>query len=284
MYHRLRYYLVLNKTLPSRLSYFSSATNFNDKVSNKLNSASITEHTDQEIDKVLETYVNKEKLSIFKSIRKFEKEKNEKLLELLKDNNEKLLKSEKELLKSEKELLKSEKEKTEISVKYEIEKREKVIAQKNEILKEISMKFGNVNMSYLKLKGIVHIRGVLEHWETENLRGIEGNRGARWEKYFKNNNKDFETFRNFWPRPDEINIHHMVTEIVNFYKQLSDKIHNAHIGELVEWNCKRFTSIQNKIAEHMCKELRVNYRISDEEIETAIHNDKKDEIEITNDK
>ncbi|CAG8472518.1 9912_t:CDS:2, partial [Diversispora eburnea] len=177
--------------------------------SNKLNSASTTEYTDQEIDKVLETYVNKKKHSAFKSIRKFEKEKNEKFLEfleLLKERNEKFL----QLLK---------------------EKNEKCL----ELLKE--------------------------------NKGISGDNAGRHKTCV--GLKETE-------EPDEI---------VNFYKQLFEQIHSTYnIGDQVEWYHKRFTPVQNNIAEYMCKGLKVNYIIYDNEIKNIKNIDiekllfKKDEL------
>ncbi|RHZ51048.1 hypothetical protein Glove_485g19 [Diversispora epigaea] len=265
--HRLRYFLALNKTyLPTSrqfiLPYSSSAIKNNGKISNKLDSSA----TDQEIEKVLETCVYKKKLSVFKSIRKFEKEHHEKLIyEIYERIYEENRKSEKEKI-------------------------EKEVAQGD--LNLVKLQLSTLNANFLKLKGAIHIRGVFEQWESQFL-SVDGARAHKWKKYFEQNPEKFKNFQNFWPKPDEIDIHFVANEIQNFYRWLSERIHFAYnIGDEVEWYRKKLTPVRNNIAEHMCKELNIKYIICDkdidnieiiENIQTIVH-DKKEEIKIINDK
>jgi len=103
------------------------------------------------------------------------------------------------------------------------------------------------------------------------LGNFEGNRGTKWTKYLNANKVVLETFRNFYPNPNEIDINHVVAEVKSFYKLLSERIHNAYaVGDYVEWRRNSLTPVRNKVAEYMCKELNIEYRIvepSGEEIE-----------------
>jgi hypothetical protein len=80
-----------------------------------------------------------------------------------------------------------------------------------------------------------------------------------------------ETFQNFWPDPNEINTNNVVNEMKSFYKWLSERIYNAYaVGDYVEWRRNVLTPVRNKVAEYMCKDLNIKYRIvepSEEEVE-----------------
>ncbi|GBC01441.1 hypothetical protein RclHR1_00420003 [Rhizophagus clarus] len=133
------------------------------------------------------------------------------------------------------------------------------------------MKTGHLNMNYLRLKGAVHIRGVFEQWELFSLSSYEGNRGKKWLKYLEDNKETLEIFQNFYPNPDKIDINRVVAEMKNFYKWLSERIHNAHAtGDHVEWRRNLLTPVQNKVTEYMCQELSLSYRIIDtDEVEPS---------------
>ncbi|RHZ51049.1 hypothetical protein Glove_485g18 [Diversispora epigaea] len=278
MYH-LRYSFVLNKTYFPIFRQFtlfhSSSIIFNNKISNKLNSST----ADQEIEKILETYVNKKKLSEFKLIRKFEKEQYEKLLESMKEDVESM---KKDIIEN----LKSKKEKNKFAVNCEIEKKTKETIQEDLI--KYKFQLNTLNTNFLKLKSVVHIKGIFEQWESQFLL-VNGTQENKWNKYFEQNPEKFKKFQNFWSKPDEIDIHFVIKEIQNFYKWLSERIRFAYnIEDEIEWYHKMLTPIQNNIIEHMCKELDIKYIIYDkniDNIEMIENNDKKDkEIKVINDK
>ncbi|RHZ51052.1 hypothetical protein Glove_485g17 [Diversispora epigaea] len=280
MYY-LRYSLVLNKTyfpiFRQFILFHSSSIIFNNKISNKLDSFT----TDQEMEKILETCVNKKKLSKFKSICKFEKEYHEELLKSMEENVESMkenIEIMKESIELKEENLKSEKEKNKFAVNCEIEKKKKEILQRDLILIKYKFQLDTLNTNFLKLKG-VHIKGIFEQWESQFLL-VNGTQEDKWNKYFKQNPEKFKKFQNFWSKPDEIDVHFVVKEIQNFYKWLSERIRFAYnIEDEVEWCCKMLTPVQNNIAEHMCKELDIKYIIYDKDIgniEMIENNGKKD--------
>ncbi len=101
-----------------------------------------------------------------------------------------------------------------------------------------------------------------EQWELFHLSSFEGNRGTKWTEYLSTHKDVLEIFQNFWPNPNEIDTKHVVVEMKSFYKWLSERIHNAHaIGDYIEWRRNTLTSVRNKVAEYMCKDLNLEYRI-----------------------
>ncbi|GBB92179.1 hypothetical protein RclHR1_01980004 [Rhizophagus clarus] len=138
----------------------------------------------------------------------------------------------------------------------------KEIKNKDEKLALVVSEKGQLNMRYLKLKGIVHLRGVFEQWESFHLNRFEGNRGNKWTKYLGERKVVLDIFRSFWQNPDEIDAVHVVMEVKMFYKWLSERIHSANaIGDHVEWSRNTLTPVQTKIAEYMCKDLNIEYHI-----------------------
>jgi hypothetical protein len=110
-----------------------------------------------------------------------------------------------------------------------------------------------------------------EQWELFSLSIYEGNRATKWTNYLNDNKDALKTFRNFYSNPDKIHIKHVVAEVKTFYKWLSERIHNVHAtGDRVEWRRNFLTPIQHKVAEHMCQELGLTYRIIDtDEVEPS---------------
>ncbi|RIA96322.1 hypothetical protein C1645_815488 [Glomus cerebriforme] len=145
------------------------------------------------------------------------------------------------------------------------------IAKKDKDLAVAAIKTGHLNLNYLRLKGSVHLRGVFEQWELLNLSNFDGNRGTKWTKYLEKNEDVLESFQKFWPNPTEIDTKRVVTEIKSFYKWLSERIHNAYsVGDYIEWRRNALSPVQNKLAEYMCQDLNVEYRVVEpieEEIE-----------------
>jgi len=96
----------------------------------------------------------------------------------------------------------------------------------------------------------------LDHTRNEN-------RVTKWTRYFNNHEDKLKDFQNFW-HPNKVDANHVVTEIKEFYKWLSERIHHAHAtGNIIEWNRHTLTPTRNKIAEYMCKGLNIEYRIFD---------------------
>jgi hypothetical protein len=53
-----------------------------------------------------------------------------------------------------------------------------------------------------------------------------------------------------------------VNEMKSFHKWLSERIHKTYAaGDYVEWRRNTLTPVRNKVAEYMCKDLNIEYRI-----------------------
>ncbi|CAI2169119.1 5443_t:CDS:2, partial [Funneliformis geosporum] len=124
------------------------------------------------------------------------------------------------------------------------------LIQKDEDLNKMPITTRRIYLEHLKIKGILHLRGVIELWETEHMDHIHGNRGKKWTKFFENK-ENLKIFQNFWSKPDDIDIERAVDEMQSFYKFLSEKIHISPRDEFVEWNRDMLTPVRNKIAEYM---------------------------------
>ncbi|CAG8445922.1 12599_t:CDS:2 [Ambispora gerdemannii] len=152
----------------------------------------------------------------------------------------------------------------EVAIAIEIEKKNSLIKDKEIEIAICDNEFssilppqGYLNLSYLRLKGAVHLRGVFEQWELLNLEGIQGDRGTKWTRYLDNRKNVLEIFQNVWSNPR----------------------YNAYaVGDYVEWRRSALTSVQNEAVEYMCKELNIKYQIvepADEGIKTSTTNTDK---------
>ena len=101
-----------------------------------------------------------------------------------------------------------------------------------------------------------------------NLTCFGGNREAKWTGYFDKHKDVLEEFRNFWPNPNEIETYHVVSEMEKFYKWLSEKYNTHADRNYIVWHRSTLSPVRNKIAEFLCKDLKMNYGIS-EEIENS---------------
>ncbi|CAJ0748113.1 22581_t:CDS:2 [Entrophospora sp. SA101] len=143
--------------------------------------------------------------------------------------------------------------------------RKEIIAKDLEIFREQS--------DYLRIKGSVHVRGVLERWE-ERMMNIRGNRKERWKKYLEENPKLLETFQKFWKHRQNqtipIDVNFVAGEMQTLYKWMSERIHNVNArGGVVEWSKSNLGNEWSQVVEYMCKDLNIKYEVFGNENENA---------------
>nr|CAG8446545.1 7816_t:CDS:2 [Entrophospora candida] len=128
-------------------------------------------------------------------------------------------------------------------------------------------------LDYLRIKGSVHVRGVLERWE-ERMMNIRGNRKERWKKYLEENPKLLETFQKFWKHRQNqtipIDVNFVAGEMQALYKWMSERIHNVNArGDVVEWSKSDLGNGWSQVVEYMCKDLNIKYEVFGNENENA---------------
>nr|CAG8628000.1 9193_t:CDS:2 [Entrophospora candida] len=132
---------------------------------------------------------------------------------------------------------------------------------------------GRTELDYLRIKGSVHVRGVLERWE-ERMMNIRGNRKERWKKYLEKNPKLLETFQKFWKHRQNqtitIDVNFVAGEMHTLYKWVSERIHSVNArGDVVEWSKSDLGNEWSQVVEYMCKDLNIKYEVFGNENETA---------------
>ncbi|CAI2201691.1 9508_t:CDS:2, partial [Funneliformis geosporum] len=86
---------------------------------------------------------------------------------------------------------------TQLTLKdIELIQKDKELIQKDKVLDIMAINTGRIYMEYLKMKGIYHLRGVLELWETVHMDHILGNRENKWMDFFENK-EELKIFQNF---------------------------------------------------------------------------------------
>ncbi|CAG8467311.1 6042_t:CDS:2 [Ambispora leptoticha] len=148
-------------------------------------------------------------------------------------------------------------------VKVEVEKVK--VKVKEEEKKLVEQLLSRAQLDYLKLKGAVHIRGVFERWEDISLDPNDSSRFKRWKRYLeKNDNENLKKFQSFWNWEKAVNSEDVANEMKKFYNWLSIKIHNS--CATVEWRRVELPKEWSKVAEFMCDDIKIPYKIIDEEV------------------
>ncbi|CAJ0761731.1 11175_t:CDS:2, partial [Entrophospora sp. SA101] len=177
---------------------------------------------EDDINNVFKSLTAPEQMVLFKKFRHLEREIMRK----------EIIEKEKEIIEKEKEIITKEKEKEII-----------VLTKDLEIFRE---RMGRTELDYLRIKGSVHVRGVLES----------------------------QTFQKFWKHRQNqtipIDVNFVAGEMQTLYKWMSERIHNVNArGGVVEWSKSNLGNEWSQVVEYMCKDLNIKYEVFGNENENA---------------
>ncbi|RHZ70472.1 hypothetical protein Glove_271g59 [Diversispora epigaea] len=138
------------------------------------------------------------------------------------------------------------------------------IENENSILKN---RMGSMELECLQLRGSVHVRGVVERWESKlaHINGKNRSRTAKWEAYLRENRPAFEDFVQIFELSNsnkETAISAMASQMAAIYSILSQKIHFSYsTANQIEWRRSELGNPWSDVIEYMCKGLKLPYYI-----------------------